>query len=430
MEALVVRGKIQSSAHKPPCFSGFIDQSFFVMKWILLIILITCIVLVAGCTTPTSTTPNATPVTTAGSPAATNPSAPGIPELTGNWSGTSTGYLYQSGYRLFNETIMMMVTSQDGRLFTGVISFPRMNGVVETKAFAGVLGDDGKTLKNIEYPGGFSDGAILSGDEIELIFRDEASPSTICIDSLRRLTAAPVAATPALLTMPDMIGHWNGTTAGSIEQSGYQLTSGTVSMDITEQDGRFFSGTVSFVLNNAPVKKEFAGIFARDGKSFRTIENPDGFSNGIVISPNEVQLVFRDNNDPSRISIDTFVRSGAAPTTSGTAAIRLTGTWPGTSLGYMETGPGYGIIRGDLVMNITTQEDRLIAGQVAYVVNGTPFTKQFAGVIGRDGRTVETVEFPEGFGDGIVVSEREIQLVFRDDGTPSTISLDTFRRVE
>ncbi len=393
-------------------------------------ILIACIVLVAGCTVPTSTTTQASPVATTVSPAATTPSAPVIPELTGNWSGTSTGYMYQSGYTVFNEPFTMKVTSQEGRLFMGELSFPQINGGVETKAFAGVLGDDGKTIKDIEYPGGFSDGAILSADEIELIFRDEESPSTICIDSLRRSTAAPAAATPALPAMPDMIGHWNGTSVGYTEQSGYQLTGSPLSMDITEQDGRFYSGTISFVLNNTPMKKEFAGIFARDGKSFKTIENPDGFSNGIVISANEVQLVFRDNSDPSGISIDTFVRSGASPTPAENVAVRLTGIWMGTSLGYMEMGSGYGMIRGVLTMNVTTQEDRLFAGQVSYVVNETPFTKQFAGVIGRDGRTIETVEFPDGFGDGIVVSENEIQLVFREDGTPSTIAIDTFRRAE
>lgn len=393
-------------------------------------ILIASIVLAAGCTTPTPTATPATPTATAISPAATTPSAPVIPDLSGNWSGTSTGYMYQSGYRVFNEPIMMEVTSQEDLLFTGVFSFPHRDGTLETKAFAAVLSDDGKTIKDIEYPGGFSDGIIVSGEEIELIFRDEASPSTICIDSIRRSTAAPAAATTAPPAMPDMKGHWNGTSVGYTEQSGYQLTASPVGMDITEQDGRFFSGTVSFLLNNTPVKKEFAGIFGRDGKSFMTIENPDGFSNGIVISVNEVKLVFRDNNDPSRISIDTFVRSGASPTPEGKAAVRLTGTWPGTSRGYMETGSGYGIIRGDLTMNVTTQEDRLFAGQVSYIVNGTPSAKPFAGVIGSDGRTIETVEFPGGFGDGIIVSDREIQLIFRNDGTPSTIAIDTFRRAE
>lgn len=399
------------------------------MKRILLLILIAGIVFVAGCTTPTSTTTPATPVTTPVSPAATTPSAPVIPDLTGNWSGRSFGYMYQSGYKVFNDTLTMRVTSQEGSLFTGVLSFPRVNGTVETKAFAGVLGDDGKTIKDIEYPGGFSDGSLLSTDDMELIFRDEASPSTICIDSLRRTTAAPAAATPALPAMPDLIGHWNGTTAGYQEQSGYQLNSGVMSMEVTQQEGRFFSGTVSFVLNKTPVTKECAGILARDGKSFRTIEYPDGFSNGIVISASELQLVFRDNNDPSRISIDTFVRSGASPTPAGNVPVRLTGTWLGTSLGYMETGPGYGIIRGVLTMNITSQEDRFFAGQVAYTVNGTAVTKQVAGVIGRDGKTIGTVEFPDGFDDGIIVSENVIQLVYRDDGTPSTIAIDTFRKV-
>lgn len=392
-------------------------------------ILVAGLILVAGCTTPTSTTTPVTPVATAVSPAATTPSASVIPELTGNWSGTSTGYMYQSGYRVFNDTLTMQVTSQEGSLFTGVLSFPRIDGTRETKPFAGVLGDDGKTIKDIEYPGGFSDGVILPGGEIELIFRDEASPSTICIDLLRRSTAATAAATPALPDMPGMIGHWNGTSVGYYQQSGYQLTRSSITMDITQQDGRFFSGTVSVVRNNTPIEKEFAGIFTRDGTSFKTIENPDGFSNGIVISADEVQLVFRDNDDPSRISIDTFVRSGASPTPAGNTAVRLTGTWIGTSHGYMETGSGYGTITGTMTMNVTAQEDRLFAGEIAYVVNGSPLTKPFAGVIGQDGRTVGMVEFPDGFDDGIIVSENEIQLVFRDDGTPSTIAIDTFRRV-
>ncbi len=394
------------------------------MKWIPLMILIACIVLVAGCTTPTPMTPPATPTATA----APTPSAPAIPDLTGNWSGISTGYLYQSGYRAFSEPFTMEVTSQEGRLFTGVLSFPRVNGTAETKTLAGVLGEDGKTITDIEYPSGFSDGVLLSADEIELIFRDEASPSTICIDSLRRSTAAPASVAPALPAMPNMTGHWNGTSVGYTGQSGYLLTPSPVSMDVSEQDGRFFSGTVSFLLNDTMVEKEFAGIFARDGKSFLTIETPAGFSHGILLSVNEVHLVFRDNSDPSGISVDTFVRSGASPTVAGNSAVLLTGTWPGTSLGYMETGSGYGIIRGDLTMNITSQEDSLFAGQVTYVVNGTTTTKQFAGVLGRDGKTVETVEFPDGFGDGMIISENEIQLVFRNDGTPSTIAIDMFRR--
>lgn len=396
------------------------------MKWILLLLLLAGIVLVAGCTSPT---PATTPGTQAATPSPTvtaTPLAPVVPDLLGNWSGTSAGYIDQSGYKHFNEPIFMNVTSQDGHFWKGMLYFPQLNGSLVKKEVAGVIGDDGKTIKTIEYPGGFTDGMVISPDEIEVIFRGQASPSTISIDSLRRTTAPPGAATPTLPAMPDLLGKWNGTSIGLMDQSGYQFIRSSMSMDIIVQDGRLFTGRVAYRMNGTPVTKDFAAIFDRDGKTFRTIESPDGFSNGIVISANEVQLVFRDNDDPSRIAIDTFVRSGTTPTLA--AMPDLLGQWNGTSVGFMDTGPGYGPITGALAMNVTAQEDRLFRGRVSYVVNGTSVTKEVAGVIGRDGKTFETVEFPDGFGDGMVVSGNWIQLVFRDDGTPSSIAVDTFRR--
>ncbi len=34
--------------------------------------------------------------------------------------------------------------------------------------------------------------------------------------------------------------------------------------------------------------------------------------------------------------------------------------------------------------------------------------KEFAGVFGRDAKTIETVEYPEGFSDGVVISADSI----------------------
>ncbi len=81
-------------------------------------------------------------------------------------------------------------------------------------------------------------------------------------------------------------------------------------------------------------------------------------------------------------------------------------------------------------MNVTAQEDRLFAGEIAYVVNGSPLTKPFAGVNRPGRRTVAMVEFRTGSMTVIIVSENEIQLVFRDDGTPyDDRDSITFRRV-
>lgn len=394
------------------------------MKWIPLLILITGIVLVAGCTTsaPTTTTPATTP------PTAT-PSVPLVPDLIGNWSGSSTGYLDQSGYTVFNDTLMMKVTGQDGHLFTGMISFPQLNGTMVAKEFAGVIGDDGRTILTIEYPGGFSDGVLLSSDEIELIFRDEANPSTISIDSLRRLNAATSAPTPAIPVMPAILGNWSGTSIGYKEQNGYQAGHGMITMNVTGQNDRLFKGQVSYEVNGTIVTKDFAGAFGRDGKTIRTVENPDGFSDGIIVSSGEIQLIFRDNNNPSRIAIDTFTRAPASPTPAGDAPARLVGKWLGSSTGYMNTGSGYGSIRGVITMNITGQDDRIFRGQVSYEVNGTAVTKNVVGAFDRDGKTIRTLEYPDGFNDGIVVSASEIRLVFRDSVNTSSIAIDSFRKV-
>ena len=144
---------------------------------VLLVCLCLACILIAGCTTPTTTpavTPTATPISTqAVTPAATLPNTTVVtpivtdmPDLRGNWTGTSGGYVDTSGYQVFNEEIRLNVVEQTDRLFKGQILFPQ-NGTVTTKKFAGTLGTDGKTIKEVEYPGGFSDGVVISSDEIE-----------------------------------------------------------------------------------------------------------------------------------------------------------------------------------------------------------------------------------------------------------------------
>ena len=325
----------------------------------------------------------------------------------------------------------MNVVEQTDRLFKGHLSFPE-NGTVTTKEFAAILGADGKTIETVEYPSGFSDGVVISADEIELIFRDEANPSTITIDSLKRSTAANQTATPAVQPMPNLLGKWNGTSTGySMETSGYQVSRTVVSINVTEQKDRLFKGQVAFVMNKTVVTKDFAGVFGRDGKTFKTVESPDGFSDGIIISADEIELIFRDNDDPSRVDIDSLRRSTATNQTATSAVLAMPGiigNWSGNSTGYRESAFGYQVIQGTMTMKVTEQKDRLFKGQVAYVINGTPVTKDFAGVFGRDGKTIETVEYPDGFSDGVVISADEIQLIFRNTDYPSEIAIDTFKR--
>ena len=137
------------------------------------ILLLIAVVLTCGCTT---TAPPASGTT----PAAT-------PDLVGNWSGTwkdytdGTGYSDGAGY-----TMIMSVTEQQDRIFSGVFYFINPSGVTETDTFAGVIGPDGKTLTVVEQNGGYSSGTFSAPDAIELIYTNDAVPYNIAIDSLKK----------------------------------------------------------------------------------------------------------------------------------------------------------------------------------------------------------------------------------------------------
>jgi hypothetical protein len=89
---------------------------------------------------------------------------------------------------------------------------------------------------------------------------------------------------------------------------------------------------------------------------------------------------------------------------------------------------GYEVIYDILSMKVIEQKDRLFSGQISYLLNGTVVTKDVAGVIRRDGKTFETVEWPSGFSDGVIISPDEIELIFRDDSNPSVIAIDSLKR--
>ncbi len=403
------------------------------MKWIPLVILIIGIVLAAGCTSPSQpvTTPATTIATPTATPTATVPATtavPPVPDLLGNWSGTSVGYLYQSGYQPYNDTLVMSVTRQEGPLFTGQILFPQRNGSMATKQFAGAMDSDGLGFELIEYPSGFANGVFVSANEVQLVYRDTGTQSNIAIDRLRLPGAGTAAPEPA---MPDLLGTWTGLAVGYIEESGYVEFNESITMKVTAQDGRLLTGEVSFpFVNGTIVTKEFAGALSPDGKYIATIEYPYGFTDGDIVSADEIEIVFCSESGPSTITIDSLRRTAAPFTPAAKPKANLVGNWTGTSSGYVVSATGSEAIEGSITMKVTEQKDRFFRGQVSYQEDGTLVTKNFAGVFTRDGKNIETIESPDGFTYGTIVSDNEIRLVFRDDVNPPSISIDSFRRMK
>lgn len=148
------------------------------MKIALSIILVILAVLACGCT---ATAPSATPAA-----ATTTAAVPTTPNLLGTWIGTMLGYEERIGFTDYGKMpITMVVTEQQGRLFSGYLKF----GVNSTQnlAMAGVIGRDGKTFSIVENVNGYTTGEFIGTDTIELIHVDDADPYSVAIDTLKRV---------------------------------------------------------------------------------------------------------------------------------------------------------------------------------------------------------------------------------------------------
>lgn len=112
---------------------------------------------------------------------------------------------------------------------------------------------------------------------------------------------------------PDLVGNWTGTMAGYEHGVGYtDFTGYTITMSVTEQQDRVFSGVFSFTNETgSPVWEEalFAGVIDRDGRTLTLIQNGGGYSTGSIIAPDEIELIYADGTDPFNIAIDSLKRS-------------------------------------------------------------------------------------------------------------------------
>lgn len=126
-------------------------------------------------------------------------------------------------------------------------------------------------------------------------------------------TTTPQENTVVAAETPGLIGNWTGTMAGYEYGAGYTNFSGyTITMSVTEQRDRIFSGTFIFtnesgfhVWENAP----FAAVIGRDGRTITMIEDGGGYTSGSIISSDEIELIYADGNDPFNIAINVLKRS-------------------------------------------------------------------------------------------------------------------------
>jgi hypothetical protein len=114
--------------------------------------------------------------------------------------------------------------------------------------------------------------------------------------------------TGAVADTPSLLGNWSGTSNGYIEGEGYNAYSGdTMTMRITEQKGRIFSGEFVFANQTAVWKTTTgAGTIGRDGRTLTLVQNEGGYSTGTLVAPDEIEFIYTNGNKPFAISIDSL----------------------------------------------------------------------------------------------------------------------------
>jgi len=118
----------------------------------------------------------------------------------------------------------------------------------------------------------------------------------------------PVAATLAAAATPNLIGTWIGQMQGYEERIGYtDYGQMPITMIVTEQHGRLFSGHLTFGVNSTTTLP-MAGVISRDGKTFAMVENANGYTTGELTGTDTMEMTHIDDADPYSAALDTLRR--------------------------------------------------------------------------------------------------------------------------
>ena len=114
---------------------------------------------------------------------------------------------------------------------------------------------------------------------------------------------------------------------------------------------------------------------------------------------------------------------GASPITPD-----LKGTWNGPTVGYEPDAGFTNYGTTTMSMIVAEQQGRIFAGTFVFGSGNTTESIPFSGVIGRDGKTLTIPQRTGGYSFGEIISPGEIELIYVDDGTRYTSSIDMLKK--
>jgi len=110
--------------------------------------------------------------------------------------------------------------------------------------------------------------------------------------------------------VPNLVGNWSGSGIGYYKGAFEKEENGSVSLNITEQNGRVFMGNVTFKQENGTIKIEgFAGAIGMDDKALYMAEFNEGYDFGTIISDNEIELIYLQDGKSAQTFIERYHRT-------------------------------------------------------------------------------------------------------------------------
>ena len=134
--------------------------------------------------------------------------------------------------------------------------------------------------------------------------------ATGCTAAQQPAAAPQQTATPsAPAAYPDLIGSWTGPMEGYDAGTGYSTYPGLgVVINVTEQHGRIFGGTIIVTADGEEKTYGFAGAIGRDGRSLHIAEE-DATYTGEIVGKDEIELVYKQPGKQYSVAIDSFKRA-------------------------------------------------------------------------------------------------------------------------
>lgn len=114
----------------------------------------------------------------------------------------------------------------------------------------------------------------------------------------------------SVASVPNLVGNWTGSFESYANGTGYvNAPIGALTMTISEQKGRLFTGNLSANFSSIKRTKAFSGIIALDNKTLYVAEYDMGYDIGIILSNDIIELDYLTDGANGEASIDTFHRA-------------------------------------------------------------------------------------------------------------------------